>query len=105
MAVIAARQSQIGEQPRRALIEHLRAAILALCKSRLFASMLVLVSGRVIQNMRCTSKDPTNFKSLASISSATSALSKESREAKEPALSFRNQDTSRRGCFPSRAPV
>jgi hypothetical protein len=51
-----------------------RAAILALCKSRLFASILVLVSGRVMQNMRCISKGATNFKSLASTSSATSAL-------------------------------
>jgi hypothetical protein len=50
-----------------------RAAILALCKSRLFASILVLVSGRVMQNMRCISKGATNFKSLASTSSATSA--------------------------------
>jgi hypothetical protein len=51
-----------------------RAAILSLCKSRLFASILVLVSGRVMQNMRCISKGATNFKSLASTSSATSAF-------------------------------
>ena len=51
-----------------------RAAILALCKSRLFASILVLVSGRVMQNMRCISKGATNFKSLAFPCSAMSRL-------------------------------